>query len=248
MESICKGNRWSRYGICVSWESREKAPAFSQRLQVRFIFSLSVLYRYIESILVSLPRMKIEIACVSLYTSLSFQTTMHPQRSLPCGAQKQEQGWGPVKNILSGQGKIRNWLLISFWEKFEDLLLLQKSYCSLIKLKRILFKDIRFLAHEPIINKFRAMKIFAKKLRKAIDKRNKEKEQTIRNNEPTYRLDHIVKERWGACASGVFFSLLRDIRKQSQLVKGIILISPEGETDPQSNISDTHRSSTQSVT
>ncbi|XP_003743337.1 pescadillo homolog [Galendromus occidentalis] len=69
-----------------------------------------------------------------------------------------------------------------------------------------LAKDIRFLAHEPIITKFRAMKIFAKKLRRAIDKRMKEKEQTVRNNEPTYRLDHIVKERYPT-----FIDAIRDL-------------------------------------
>ncbi|XP_022671338.1 pescadillo homolog [Varroa destructor] len=69
-----------------------------------------------------------------------------------------------------------------------------------------LAKDIRFLAHEPIISKFREMKIFAKKLRKAIDKRDAERERTIRNNEPTYRLDHIVKERYPT-----FLDAIRDL-------------------------------------
>ncbi|OQR68255.1 pescadillo-like [Tropilaelaps mercedesae] len=69
-----------------------------------------------------------------------------------------------------------------------------------------LAKDIKFLAHEPIIKKFREMKIFAKKLRRAIDKKMAERERTIRNNEPTYRLDHIVKERYPT-----FLDAVRDL-------------------------------------
>lgn len=59
-----------------------------------------------------------------------------------------------------------------------------------------LVKDINFLAHEPIINKFREFKHFVRRLKKAINKRNKDAEQRIRNNKPKYKLDHIVRERY----------------------------------------------------
>uniref|UniRef100_G3MKI5 Pescadillo homolog n=1 Tax=Amblyomma maculatum TaxID=34609 RepID=G3MKI5_AMBMU len=69
-----------------------------------------------------------------------------------------------------------------------------------------LVKDIKFIAHEPIIQKFRDFKIFIRKLRKAIGKNERDTAEHIRNNEPVYRLDHIVKERYPT-----FVDALRDI-------------------------------------
>uniref|UniRef100_A0A6B0VDZ8 Pescadillo homolog n=1 Tax=Ixodes ricinus TaxID=34613 RepID=A0A6B0VDZ8_IXORI len=69
-----------------------------------------------------------------------------------------------------------------------------------------LLKDIQFLAHEPIIQKFRDFKVFIRKLRKAIGKNERDTAEHIRNNEPVYRLDHIVKERYPT-----FVDALRDI-------------------------------------
>ncbi|XP_064461304.1 pescadillo homolog [Ornithodoros turicata] len=59
-----------------------------------------------------------------------------------------------------------------------------------------LVKDIQFLSHEPIIQKFRDFKVFIRRLRKAIGKNERDTAEHIRNNEPVYRLDHIVKERY----------------------------------------------------
>ncbi|EEC11964.1 hypothetical protein IscW_ISCW009218 [Ixodes scapularis] len=69
-----------------------------------------------------------------------------------------------------------------------------------------LLKDIQFLAHEPIIQKFRDFKVFIRKLRKALGKNERDTAEHIRNNEPVYRLDHIVKERYPT-----FVDALRDI-------------------------------------
>ncbi|PIK56525.1 putative pescadillo, partial [Apostichopus japonicus] len=55
-------------------------------------------------------------------------------------------------------------------------------------------KDIQFLSHEPIIWKFRAYKTYKKKLRKAIDKREKGRISQLVRDAPRYKLDHIVKE------------------------------------------------------
>ena len=59
-----------------------------------------------------------------------------------------------------------------------------------------LVKDIQFLAHEPVINKFREFKHFMRRLRKATEKRETDAIQRIKNNRPKYKLDHIVKERY----------------------------------------------------
>lgn len=57
-------------------------------------------------------------------------------------------------------------------------------------------KDIQFLLHEPLIDKFRQFKVFIRKYKKAINKNDKEKASTIKLNKPRYKLDNIVKERY----------------------------------------------------
>jgi len=67
-------------------------------------------------------------------------------------------------------------------------------------------KDIRFLLHEPIVWKFRDMKIFLRKLKKAQDKRLKEQVERLYANKPRYTLDHIVRERYPT-----FIDAIRDL-------------------------------------
>uniref|UniRef100_A0A8C4TKJ6 Pescadillo homolog n=1 Tax=Erpetoichthys calabaricus TaxID=27687 RepID=A0A8C4TKJ6_ERPCA len=69
-----------------------------------------------------------------------------------------------------------------------------------------LVKDIRFLLHEPIVNKFREYKVFVRKLRKAYGKAEWSTVQHLRENKPGYKLDHIVKERYPT-----FIDALRDL-------------------------------------
>ncbi|ELR44597.1 Pescadillo-like protein, partial [Bos mutus] len=58
-----------------------------------------------------------------------------------------------------------------------------------------LIKDIKFLLHEPIVNKFREYKVFVRKLRKAYGKSEWNTVERLKDNKPNYKLDHIVKER-----------------------------------------------------
>ncbi|KAL3858501.1 hypothetical protein ACJMK2_013087 [Sinanodonta woodiana] len=67
-------------------------------------------------------------------------------------------------------------------------------------------KDIKFLAQEPIISKFRDFKHFVKKLRKAVVKGNDSAAQRLRANKPKYSLDHIIRERYPT-----FTDALRDL-------------------------------------
>uniref|UniRef100_A0A8C5H850 Pescadillo homolog n=1 Tax=Gouania willdenowi TaxID=441366 RepID=A0A8C5H850_GOUWI len=69
-----------------------------------------------------------------------------------------------------------------------------------------LLKDIRFLLHEPIVGKFREYKIFVRKLKKAYGKTEWSAVERLKENKPTYKLDHIVKERYPS-----FIDALRDI-------------------------------------
>lgn len=57
-------------------------------------------------------------------------------------------------------------------------------------------KDIQYLAHEPVLDKFRAHKIFARKLSRAIGRGDYSDAQRIDANRPRYTLDHIIKERY----------------------------------------------------
>lgn len=67
-------------------------------------------------------------------------------------------------------------------------------------------KDIAYLLHEPVLNKFRDHKIFARKLSKALGKREYNTAKRLEENRPTYTLDHIIKERYPT-----FIDALRDV-------------------------------------
>ncbi|XP_058013990.1 pescadillo homolog [Ahaetulla prasina] len=69
-----------------------------------------------------------------------------------------------------------------------------------------LLKDIKFLLHEPIVNKFREYKVFVRKLRKAYGKSEWNTVQRLKDNKPAYKLDHIIKERYPT-----FVDALRDL-------------------------------------
>ncbi|KAF8328161.1 uncharacterized protein EI90DRAFT_2926637 [Cantharellus anzutake] len=67
-------------------------------------------------------------------------------------------------------------------------------------------KDIAFLAHEPVLKKMREQKIFAKKMARAVGRRDWSLAKSLKENRPFYNLDHIVKERYPT-----FIDALRDI-------------------------------------
>lgn len=67
-------------------------------------------------------------------------------------------------------------------------------------------KDIQYLMHEPVLAKFREHKTFAKKLTKALGKGQVSSAKKLEENRSTYKLDHIIKERYPS-----FPDALRDI-------------------------------------
>ncbi|KAK6056639.1 BRCA1 protein, partial [Cooperia oncophora] len=64
-------------------------------------------------------------------------------------------------------------------------------------------KDINFLAHEPIINKFRDYKVFLRKLNHYKAKKDESKVKKIYANKPEYELDRMVKERYPTFGSAI---------------------------------------------
>eukprot|EP00808_Paulinella_micropora_P001214 g35399.t1 len=67
-------------------------------------------------------------------------------------------------------------------------------------------KDIKFLAHEPLLEKFRQLKTFLKKYKKAEIKQNKGKQKQLKKTKPNLAVDHLVRERYPT-----FLDALRDL-------------------------------------
>lgn len=68
-------------------------------------------------------------------------------------------------------------------------------------------KDIQYLLHEPLLNKFREHDALAKKIARALGKgQEKDAARLERSHAPRMTLDHIVKERYPT-----FFDALRDL-------------------------------------
>ena len=80
------------------------------------------------------------------------------------------------------------------------------------------------MANEPIINKFREFKTYVKRLKRARGRRDVKALGRLRANKPSYKVDHIVKERYPSytdairdlddCLSLIFlFSILPKSRR-----------------------------------
>lgn len=67
-------------------------------------------------------------------------------------------------------------------------------------------KDIKYLMHEPVLQKFREYKVFSRRLNRAIAKNELHGAQLLEKKKPRYRLDHLVRERYPT-----FLDALRDL-------------------------------------
>ncbi|KAJ0260947.1 Pescadillo [Hirschfeldia incana] len=67
-------------------------------------------------------------------------------------------------------------------------------------------KDISFLQHEPLLEKFREIKTYQKKVQKAKAKKNEELARLLLTRQPTYKLDRLIRERYPT-----FHDALRDL-------------------------------------
>ncbi|KAL4458050.1 hypothetical protein ABPG75_012915 [Micractinium tetrahymenae] len=67
-------------------------------------------------------------------------------------------------------------------------------------------KDIAYLLHEPLLKKARELAAYDKKVRRATAKKNRDLAARLAARKPTYRLDHLVRERYPS-----FVDALRDL-------------------------------------
>lgn len=67
-------------------------------------------------------------------------------------------------------------------------------------------KDIAFLKHEPLVEKFRDMRTYDRKVKKAESKKNKDLAERLLTRKPTYTLDRLIRERYPK-----FVDALRDL-------------------------------------
>ncbi|SCV04318.1 LAME_0H17502g1_1 [Lachancea meyersii CBS 8951] len=65
------------------------------------------------------------------------------------------------------------------------------------------FKDIQYLMHEPVLQRFRDHKTFAKKLTKALGRGEVSAAKRLETHSPGYKLDHIIKERYPSFADAL---------------------------------------------
>ncbi|EFJ52618.1 hypothetical protein VOLCADRAFT_54970, partial [Volvox carteri f. nagariensis] len=87
-------------------------------------------------------------------------------------------------------------------------------------------KDINWLAHEPLLNTFRNIKAHEKKVRKARAKQNADLAKRLMHLKPTYRLDHLVKERYPS-----FVDALRDLDDALTMVHLFATLPAESKYD-----------------
>ncbi|KAG0139557.1 hypothetical protein CROQUDRAFT_54535 [Cronartium quercuum f. sp. fusiforme G11] len=74
-------------------------------------------------------------------------------------------------------------------------------------------KDIAYLLHEPVLDKLREHKAFAKKLSRALGRGQDGLAKNIEENHEGYRIDHIIKERYP-----VFGDSIRDLDDALSLI------------------------------
>ncbi|KAG6923006.1 pescadillo ribosomal biogenesis factor 1 [Chelydra serpentina] len=132
------------------------------------------------------------------------------------GLEKKKYERGSATNYIT-RNKARKKLQLSLAD-FRRLCILKGIYPHEPKHKKkvnkgstaartfYLLKDIKFLLHEPIVNKFREYKVFVRKLRKAYGKSEWNAVERLKENKPSYKLDHIIKERYPT-----FIDALRDL-------------------------------------
>lgn len=57
-------------------------------------------------------------------------------------------------------------------------------------------KDVAFIQHDPLLEKFREIRAYQKKINKAKAKKNEELAHLLLSRQPNYKLDRLIRERF----------------------------------------------------
>eukprot|EP01026_Neomeris_dumetosa_P001856 TRINITY_DN10481_c0_g1_i5.p1 TRINITY_DN10481_c0_g1~~TRINITY_DN10481_c0_g1_i5.p1 ORF type:complete len:700 (-),score=123.62 TRINITY_DN10481_c0_g1_i5:388-2466(-) len=93
-------------------------------------------------------------------------------------------------------------------------------------------KDVNWLQHEPLLKKFREIRAYQKKIKKAKNKFNIPLAKDLLKRKPQYQLDHLVRERYPS-----FIEALRDLDDPLTLVHLFATLPAESVFDiPKSKV------------
>lgn len=59
-----------------------------------------------------------------------------------------------------------------------------------------LAKDIRFIAHDPLVPTFRQLRVHDRKLKRLVGRREPAAAEVLEKHRPVVRIDHLVRERY----------------------------------------------------
>lgn len=57
-------------------------------------------------------------------------------------------------------------------------------------------KDVSFIQHDPLVQQMRDIRAYGKKVKKAEAKKNKDRAVILKQRRPTYKLDHVILQRY----------------------------------------------------
>ncbi|GIQ81816.1 pescadillo [Kipferlia bialata] len=139
---------------------------------------------------------------------------------------------GPGTNFVSRSQAIKK-LQISLAD-FRRLCILKGIYPRVPSKKLsgpnttyYLKKDITFLAHEPVLNSFREIKVHKRKVAKRAHRGERSRAKMLKVMAPTYALDHIVRERYPT-----FVDALRELGDCLSLICLFAHLPAEKGVDP----------------